>query len=344
MKFKNSTYGFYREIYKEHSVNCYTGSICEIFKINNHPIDEYILWTVGRGFQFTEGVDEYGDPQIAFDLFRTVDRFCEKYGCKLKMHELNIKNIPTQIATALENDYLMVWANSKYLQYSDLYYSLSGYLHAIVLENIVADSALVRVRDSLIVSNPAVSCIADLPMEMLEKALIDKVRTPEFDVMGKYITIHLGQPLNQFTKNDLAKYLLQNAMDILEEYQQNGSIIIKYFNRCKKEISSNDNSRIFWVLRRITNNVKTLYIMPNRLLLYKLFEALGMNDLAYERLIVSLNYVMLKWKTIANFCLKCSLKGDFEGVDQMEHYFLEVDKAENKFWELTTENLRRYLF
>lgn len=343
MTLKKENYLYFKEIYSEAAANCYTGSVSKILKLYGKNILESDIWIAGKGFGFSAGIDDYGNPRLSFDLIKTVEVFCGKCGCTLNWEAVNPSNFELQLKDHLKTQSLIVWVNSKHLKYSDLYYSEAGYLHAIVLERMI-NKELVRIQDSLIVSTPAVSCVADFHIDDLKKSILDFLPTPELPVMGSFISlqIHNSELLN-IDLHFKIRNLYSNTIEILSSYQNQESEIMKYCRKCNKELLNNDADVKIWHLRRINTIIKTLYVIPNRSLFYEIIPSLQLRKEDEKQLLQTLEELIKKWMILANYCLKCTVQSDVRGVNELYHYFSIVDEGEKQFWTIMESKLQKYL-
>lgn len=343
MALKKANYSYYREIYPEAAANCYTGSVSRILKLYGKDVSESDIWIAGKGFRFKEGIDDYGNPRLSFDLIQTVDAFCNRCGCKLDLDAVNPCDFEQQLEEHLKTKSLIIWVNSKHLKYSDLYYSEDGYLHAIVLEKMI-EKDIIRVQDSLIVSTPAVSCVADFHILDLKKAVLDFLETPELPVMGKYLYLKIeNSELLSIDSYFRMKNLYYNTIEILDSHQNQNSDIMRYYGRCKKRLLTNNLNTKIWHLHRISTIIKTLYVLPNRKLFYKIIPSLQLEKEDEEQLLQSLEELIKNWLILANYCLKCAVQSDIKGVNELYHYFNMANEGENKFWSVMKNKLQKYI-
>ncbi len=343
MSLKKTDYSYFRRIYPEAAANCYTGSLSELFRMYGNEVEEYIMYIVGNGFRFFEGIDEYGDPKIFYDLIKMAETFCYKSGCSLEYIDIDNFGAKKQMLDILKNKHLIVWVNSKHLQYSDLYYSQEGYLHAILLEKIISPE-LIRIRDSLIVSTPSVNCIADFHIDLLEKSILDQLEKPElFDVMGRLILLNINEnnPI-KFHKDFLITNLYNSSLEIIEDFNNDNSAILKYCRNCEIALEEGDVNRKIWLLQKINRSIKALWVIPNRKLFYKILPSLNLNKNDEEKLLQNLEELINGWIILANYCLKCSVQSDFHGLDLLGHYFLKANHGEEIFWNQMVDILSTY--
>lgn len=329
-------YEYMREISEEHSINCYTGGICTLLKNLGYEIKEYELWTLGNGFDFLEGYDEYGAPEILFDVFSIVKRFLKVYNCELIRERIDFDNLKEELTKRLEIQNNLVWVNSKHMAYSDLYYSNKGYVHAIVLKSFCKEKNLIQVRDDLIVSMPPWSCTADLHYDYLYKALHDTVITESplyIDIMGYFYTIKVKEDPIVINQDMIRKYLHKMTIKMVEDIKNNNSPIIKYSENCLRYMKSADDEKIQWMLRRMNDNIKTLYVLPNREMLKNVLSHIELEESTYLQLVEKLDTVIKEWITLANLCLKCSVSKNMKELSNtLPSSFEKVKCTEDIFW------------
>lgn len=336
-------YPYFREINSGGAANCYTGSLCEVMRLTGTEIKECFIYLFGNGFKFNAIIDEFGDPKLFTNLFKTVDVFCKKYGITLEFRDINHTNAKRQILKVLQNRPIIVWLNSKYLKYSEYYYSQEeGYLHAIAIEKVM-NTNLVRVIDSLIVSAPIVNCKADFAIEYLEKALFADIEKPEaLGVTEKIITLTGKNTISEsFEKSILRNNMYKNCIEILEDYKvDKKSAIMIFYNFCQEAFKKGDDKRKIWLLQRINKIIKTIWVIPNRKLLYLIIPELKLAKKEEEVLINCLNCMIDEWLVLASCCLKCSVQT--QKIYMLEEYFIAVDQSEKIFWNQVNVFLKNY--
>lgn len=333
----SNDYEFYRKFDDEAAINCYTGCFCYLLQNEGVQINEEDILLIGKGFSFRSGLDEYSKPLLSFDLFETVKRFNLWFGCKMEKHSFNKNNDIILLTSLLEKKNVLVWVNSKYLKYSDLYYSQKGYLHAIILKDVYGE--FVRVKDRLIVSTPTVSCETDLSLDNLQRALHDIVTIPEGNFMGEYITLDIKSRINAISEELLRKKLLEVANTNLNQYNlkiSSHSAIYDYFLLCRNYLIEGGEKRKE-MLQRMNTNIRTLYCIPNRKLIYKILMQINLP----LKCTILLNELIKTWDTLAYYCLKLSLREEDKQLENLERYFKSVESIEKKFWNCIKENLER---
>ncbi len=337
-------YNYHREIYSGGSANCFTGSMCKVMKLNGINIKEHIIYILGKGFKFYEEIDEFGNPKIFTKFVKMIDNFCEKYGIEMKAIDVIDSKIKEQIFNILKEKNIIVWLNSKYLKYSDFYYSQDeGYLHAITLEKII-NKNLIRVIDSLIISAPVINCVADIEYKYLEKAILTDIEEPDIkNVTKKLFTLTPKESiLTNIESKILCESLYENSVEILKDYEQDKpSAIMKFYIDCKSALDNGDESRKIWLLQRINRIIKVLWIIPNRKLLYEVILDLNLEKQEEESLLSSLEAMITNWLVLANCCLKCSIQT--KKIDMIEEYFIDVENSEKDFWIKLEKILKRYI-
>ena len=345
MALKKSDYPYFREIYPGSYSNCYTGSVSEVLKMYSNEIEEYVIYILGNGFQLFEKMDEFGDPKIYFELVKMVDIFCDKIGCSLEFEDVDHINTKKQVLDSLKNKNrinIIVWVNSKHLQYSDLYYSTSGYLHAIVLEKII-NPELIRIRDGLIVSTPAVNCIADFHIDLLERSINDNLETPEVvDVMGKLIFLNInGDKIKKLDIPFLINKLYNDSIKIKDDFKDEDSVILRFYKRCATALAERDTIQKQSLFIRINKIIKALWVIPNRKLFYKILPDLNLNENDEKKLLQSLDNLLNEWMILATYCLKCSIQSEMD-EDSLSYYFSKANQGEEIFWNNMVDVLGAY--
>lgn len=328
-------YAYWREISNEWSINCYTGGVCDLLEKQGHKVQEYELWTIGGGFDLQAGFDEYGAPEILFDVFHIVRQFLKHYNCELIREAIDFAHLKDDLKRRLAKEQLLVWVNSKHMAYSDLYYSNKGYVHAIILNEYSPVTNLARITDKLIVSAPPWSCQADLHFNELYRALHDTVSTTSplyIDIMGYFYALKDNGNNRKIDDEVINSYLFKMTKKMLSKISAGDSAIIRYSENCLSHIERVNDEEKQWMLMRMNDNIKTLYVLPNRNMLKKVFGHLRVKPLLSRILSEKINDVIMDWTTLANLCLKCSVSKNMKGLSTMPESFEKVRKTEDTLW------------
>jgi hypothetical protein len=323
-----------RETLPDVTVNCYTGGIVTLLARAGHAIDESLIFTLGEGFGFRAGLDEYLQPEIGFDLVGTAARFAARYGCELREHPFPANAPLPALRQLFAGDGargVIAWANSAHMLYSDLYYSSSGYLHAIVIDTVDETRGLATVTDNLIVSMPPTSCVAELPLEALVLGLTARVSTPHVDLMGSVTTVHTSTPASPIDGATLRLSLARNAAQLLGG-EAGTQELLRYAASCRAAIDGADDIALPGVLRRINDMIKTLYVLPSRNLLQKTLHAAAQDEVTRDVLTLRVKAAIESWTILGNLVLKASVTLRRRELEAFEGRVAAIVDAEAALW------------
>lgn len=275
-------------------VNCFTGSIAHIL---NHPsVSESDLMLLGDGYLLRSGVDEYGVPELTFEVLGCGELALEKLGVGYNRHELgsNIDFNNLKQLCELHNNGVIAWANSSYLSYSSMYSTNMGYLHSIVLKE-VSDSSL-SVFDPLVVDIPPYSMYGHLSYAEANRALADIEKIDSYNVMGSLLKIAPNDNINIDALRN-GECLSHAAKNFFSE-PLNNQAIIDYLSSNQKAYESADDERKKNLSRRIFDHIQVLYVIP-------LLELIKMESASLE-LRKHVDEEIREWRSVAMMALKNS--------------------------------------
>lgn len=320
------------QYYKESNINCYTGSICKLLRFYNINVKEEDIWLWGRGYKFIANYDENGKPQLAIDIYKLVDRYLNQKGFVIKRVPFS-KNITSQILEFLEDKPVIVWINSKYLKYSDIYYGQLGYLHAIELEKYNSMKSEVIVNDSLIVSIPPISCKCIMNINELLPGLTDIVSTDLYDDMGYIYYLVNTHVVKEESELSATECFRLSSDEIISNMDSKGSSILSYYNACMMYASTNSKD----IYERMNINIKQLYALPSRYLLRLVVDKYLVDKNSHDIIYSLLDKIINQWKVIAFSCLKNSRTHKENDSDLLKNAFLKVDSLETDMWKYIKE-------
>ncbi len=306
------------------SINCYTGSLLTLLNKKENLFGEVDIWSVGEGFNFTSSVDEYNVPELGFNMFNIVDTFCSKLDIKLIQKKCKEEERLEVILNHLKNGLdLIIWTNSKYLLYSALYKSSNGYIHAINLHSSSNKNKLI-LRDNLIFGIPPRACKIEVSHDFISNAISNKVNC-KYDYCLNIITYLKETPNIKTSKELIIQSLLKSAKKSIKSGE-----ILKYKESCRTYMESLNNEAKLLFLRRISETISTLYIIPNRLLLLDLLKKIIINDSVFFK---QFDNLMIEWKTLSIICLKMSITKSINRLDKMDEKLILIDNMEKEIWE-----------
>ncbi|KZN63272.1 hypothetical protein N473_17745 [Pseudoalteromonas luteoviolacea CPMOR-1] len=317
------------------SINCYTGSVKKAIEVHDYDLLEDDLWVLGNGFYFSSYDNEYGVPEFGFEMEDITQKFFKKLNIKYKYIDLNTEEIKSTLNHLMSNyKGIVQWTNSKHLSYSDLYYSSKGYLHAIFIEGQDSNNNY-NIIDSLVISATPSACKTTMEPKRLEQAITDTIEGYAY-YQNKCLVIVDAEGASNINKNLLLESIKESCLSITDNYKKDSSIK-KYSNRITEYMRDLEDDEKANFLRRIVDNINTLYVVPNRKLLSRSLTRIMGDD--YEQIKNEFDSVFFQWKAISNLCIKCSITLSEEDIDRISERFALAEKAEIDFWSALSKIL-----
>ncbi|AXQ99561.1 BtrH N-terminal domain-containing protein [Pseudoalteromonas piscicida] len=311
------------------SINCYTGSVKRAIESHGYNLLEDDIWVLGDGFYFSSYDNEYGVPEFGFEMEDITKKFFSVLNVKFKYIDLELYDIGSNLKT-LTSKYkgIVQWSNSKYLSYSNLYYSSKGYLHAIFIKGYDVIHKGYEVIDSLVISATPSACKVIMDSSSVETAITDTIEGYAY-YQNKCLVIENAEGVSTINDVLLLSSIKESCSSIIEKYESESSISM-YSNRVKEYLGGLEGEDKVSFLRRIADNINTLYVIPNRTLLRRSLIKLIGSD--YDEVKEELDEVFFQWKAISNLCIKCSLTLCEEDISRINDRFILTEQAEMKFW------------
>lgn len=332
----NAKYSFNIEEIGRVAINCYTGSYINMLESSGIIERESTLWLAGNGFSLTSGEDEYGIPELRFNLFSVIDNYLNRVG-------LNINKVyHTDIDDFFDNSKYakgrVIWLNSEYLEYADIYRLNRGYLHSVYVERESKALETLDIIDSLVVGTPNMACKTKIDRDQLTKAMENRIGDEFSLYYGYHEEIECTETYKPLTNEELLNALREQAM---ESHVSVENIVLwksNLFNVIERENTTGRSE----VLRKIVDNINTLYVIPNRMLLIDIIDRLKVN-ISGEGMIRSYHEELIKsWRMLSSTALRFSMHYDESAIDRLNHRFNEVCESEIKFWDRLRACTERY--
>ncbi|PHM61681.1 hypothetical protein [Xenorhabdus ishibashii] len=218
---------------------------------------------------------------------------------------------------------MIVWVNSRWLDYAQVYNQRTGYLHALLITGIRNDGSAVHVVDSLIVDRTPWACNAWLQAHAFEKAISERVRSETHDHMGVFWILRLTGDLPEpGTKDALirqAKQFLSHTRyyEAVKQYKEDNIVLL-----IRKDAMAAKAAR------RIFDHISVLYILPG----LKLLE----NSLELENFDVdtrdSVQSLRRAWHALSIMALKYEATFSVSILERMLVRFDEINNQTKLLW------------
>lgn len=310
------------------AVTCFTSGVTHLLNnaTNEYSYNENDLLLYGTGFQLFSDFDEYGFPEIIFNVVETSCTSTKRFGGRLSKEYLTEEfNWVDQILKKLHLGGVIIWVNSTHLPYSDTYYKREPYIHAIVVDSYDEDDNTFNVFDPLILDKRRICCKASLESSVIEKALFDRVQGNELaPEMGTIFW--LEKPPTIPASGLVAKELYRQAEIIVDEGQYVDAINI-YHKNCMDMLAKQHDISLR-AARRLFEHINVLFISPS---MYHLRNSLIHSDVS-EKVIEDFNLLDRQWRELSILALKYEATKEKIYIDKINSKFSEISQQASEFW------------
>lgn len=303
------------ERFETAAINCYTGALTHCLVGSGLPVQESDLLALGDGFLWRAGRDEHGLPELTFAVEPCGIAGVEALGGRVERHPLRPEQLAEQLAELLALGPVVCWVNSGHLDYASLYTRSLGHLHTIVIE-----AQGYAIFDPLVVDLPPHARRARLTLETLRRALTDRVRTDEYDLMGHLHRVLL--PARVSAIQPPRESLRRQASRFFDEPRLLGAL--GAYRRMNEDgLASGDLVQRQRLARRIFDHVKVLYVLPALRLLHPLCAGAAADRVDEETRM---------WKTIAILALKYEATDSPRVLERLRQRLGEVEAIHEATW------------
>lgn len=319
------------------TVNCFTGGL--IKALNNQTpvrVTESEILLYGTGFQFRSGYDEYGFPELIFDVIETSRTSMERFGSELK--KIYVKGDDSWFEQILE--YLeaygsvLVWVNSSFMEYSEVYFKRDSYLHSILLTGYDPDTENFQLFDSLIVDRGRVCCDATISKQKLHQGLVTPIAGNELAPEIGTIFVVDASKVSGVSEDSIRAELLRQAKANIENDIYKDSIE-NYKNLCMKFFTDKNSNRRR-AARRLFDHISVLFVVPSLFhlrsdLIRAQYPEQAIGDLdTIEKLWRELSILALKFETTELDILLPRIETKFDAIiERSSTFWKKISTAYN---------------
>ncbi|MGJ8626365.1 MAG: hypothetical protein ACSHXB_05325 [Sulfitobacter sp.] len=310
------------------AVNCFTSGLVYAINANsNAAIKESDLLVFGSGFQFRSDYDEYGFPEIIFDVIQTSVDAVARLGARLNKDYVDTNGgwLEQLLGLMKARGQIIVWVNSTHMKYSDVYFKRSPYLHAIVLKSFSVEKQEFSLFDSLIIDRQRKSTHATISVSDLEKALFDQIQ-------GNELAPEMG---TVFSCSDLDQLKIPQNInaDIIRQIKANRTVAMHkdavrlYREYCMPFVLDAQKNRVE-ASKRLYDHIFTLFIVPS---FFHLRTA--MNDCGFpSKAIDELDALEQVWRELGILALKFERTEMDILIPRISKKFQLIEERTDAFW------------
>ncbi|SMQ23678.1 Butirosin biosynthesis protein H, N-terminal [Pseudomonas helmanticensis] len=305
------------------AINCFTGSLAQLYARNGAPIDEAQLLEAGDGYLYRAGLDEWGMPEYTFAVEEVGLLACQALGA-------DVQRLPfaadwlEQLRTLLQtHPGVVVWVNSAHLDYAPVYRSKPGYLHAVLVTGIHESASHVKIFDSLIVDREPHGCEAWLSIEAFATAICDRVRTETYDHMGHFVVM---RPALQPVAFDVRENLLRQARSYRVNKRHRDALQV-YRELCLGRFRGPAQPAAI-AARRLFDHIVVLYVIPGLSLLGQSLQRAGCD----ARLQDMSQTLIDHWRALSLLALKFEATHSPQVLARLEQRFALIEALTSTLW------------
>lgn len=310
------------------AVNCFTGCVTRVVcRDRGDSFRETDLLSFGSGYQMRCGFDEYGFPEIIFDVLKTCEDALVRLGGRSVKHYVHQdERWFDQIMQAMaEQGHATVWLNSSFLEYSETFYRRPPYLHAILLESYDEGTESFAIFDSLVFDHGRKSIGARVSRRALEKGLQTLVSGNELaPELGTFYTVE--PPQIDAATLDISQQVLRQARENVVN-PMHASVVQNYGRLVLASLAKDGLDRKH-AARRLFDHINTLFIIPSSVNLRK--------DLALggfpPEIQAEAEELEKLWKHLAVMALKFEVTLGAALLPKIEAKFGEIERVHTAFW------------
>ncbi len=312
------------------AVNCFTS--CVVYLVNETgkaQISEEDLLIYGQGFQFRSNLDEYGFPEIIFDVIETSKTAIDRMGgnlCKDLIKE-NTDWLGVLTELLVERAQIIVWVNSSHLKYNDVYFKRKPYLHAITLKGYNAALDEFEIFDSLIIDKRKRSTHASISRLDLKTALFDEIQGNELaPEMGAVFSICNAHKMG---KQSTLQAEIARQVEANINVEQHRDCITHYHEYCMSFFLNSDKDRPT-AARRLFEHISTLFIEPSFYHLRNVLDELELGDDVLDHL----DGLIQLWRELSILALKFEITEAEVLIPRIEKKFGLIEAQTNILWKM----------
>lgn len=310
------------------SVNCFTGCITRVVcRDRGDAFREADILSFGNGYQMRCGYDEYGFPEIIFDVLKTsVDALNQLGGRCIKEYVYQDERWFDQIMKAMaDRGHVIVWLNSSFLEYSETFYRRPPYLHAILLESYDEETESFAIFDSLVFDHGRKSINARVARQTLEKALQNPISGNELaPELGTFYTV--VSPQIDAVTLDISRQVLRQARENVNNPLH--STVVRDYRALVLASLANDKADRKHAARRLFDHINTLFIIPSSVNLRKDLALGGFSP----EIQADAEELEKRWKHLAVMALKFEVTLSANLLPRIEAKFDEIEQLHTVFW------------
>ncbi|WP_145167477.1 hypothetical protein [Rhizobium sp. SJZ105] len=310
------------------TLNCFTGGISYIARNNERPISEEELMLCGTGFQFRSDFDEYGYPEFIFNVIGTSEVAISSWrGDLLKEYVPSSDSALAFVMQRLKLHPLIVWVNSRYMSYSDVYFNRDPYIHAIVLESYDETTNLFKLFDPLVMDRFRMEGSAFLPSTHLVEALTKTVKGNELaPEMGTAYTLQINNAdFSKVVKVD--QELLRQAHANITD-PEHACAVEKYRRLCVRALKS-DDAHARQAARRLFDHINVLFVVPS----FTYLKGFLACSPPYRNSLEFAERAERSWRELSILALKFQATGRAELINQIDGKFRVISRLHDLLWK-----------
>ena len=310
------------------TVSCFTGCVTRVVcRDRGDTFRETDLLSFGSGYQMRCGFDEYGFPEIIFDVLKTCEDALSRLGGRsIKQYVHQDEHWFNQIMQAMaERGHAIVWLNSSFLEYSETFYRRPPYLHAILLESYDTGTESFEIFDSLVFDHGRKSIGARMSRQALKNGLQTLIAGNELaPELGTFYTVEPPRT-DAATLNISQEVLRQARENVINPLHAS---VVQDYGRLVLASLAEDGLDRKHAARRLFDHINTLFIIPSSVNLRKDLSVGGFPPAIQAEA----EELEKRWQHLAVMALKFEVTLGAALLPKIEAKFDEIERLHTAFW------------
>ncbi|MER7279807.1 hypothetical protein ABT369_35745 [Dactylosporangium sp. NPDC000244] len=309
--------------------NCFSGSFQQLAVLLGQEVEEPAIMEAGDGYLLRAGLDERSCPELVFGVEAVVLSGLTALGFEARAVAIRPDGWREQLRDLLaEHAGVVVWVNSAHLDYSVVYSSHPGFMHAVLILELSADLRRIKVFDSLVDDRNRYSCVVWMTDSALEGAVLDRLRSKSLDHMGRFHTLVAAHAHPADSTHIAAAGLLRQA----KAFRGNScyrNAVHEYRLLCGEALAGPaDTAKL--AARRLFDHVNVLYVLPSLRLLERSLRRAEVPDYVADLC----RSLMDEWRVLGLQSLKFAATSSSSIASRIDERFERLSTATTHLWDV----------
>ncbi|MDX8525910.1 hypothetical protein RFM68_15470 [Mesorhizobium sp. MSK_1335] len=314
------------------AVSCFSNGVAYILnRLTDFEYREFELLLYGSGFLLKSGYDEYGFPELVFDVILSCEESLSRFDGELVRRHAS-EALGASYIKELLNDIgpLVAWVNSSHLNHSSVYNTRESYIHAFVIKEYVSEGDCFAIFDPLIVDRYPVCCHTYIPSASLDRALFDYASGREMaPELGTLYGVKAEQPIR--FSGDIGREVSRQAQAVMNEMMYRDAIPL-FHASCMERFDLVDKTGVA-AGKRLFGHINTYFVVPSLLHVRRALLTGGYQKSCRD----DLDALIASWRELAYLSLKYDKTRQSEVLEKIDNKFSLVARRSQDLWRRLAE-------